>query len=66
MSGNQIPSNRPVWLAIIFILAVLAAAGAGFLLHIAKANAANSLTASGTAFVVTMTLGMVASRFLSS
>ncbi len=65
MSGNQIPSNRPLWLAIIFIMAVLAAAGAGFLLHLAKASPADTLTASGAAFVSTMTLGMAASRFLS-
>jgi hypothetical protein len=65
MSGNQIPSNRPVWLAIIFIMAVLVAAGAGFLLHLARASPAGSLTAAGTAFVAAMTLGMAVSRFLS-
>jgi hypothetical protein len=27
MSGNQIPSNQPIWLAIIILTAVLAAAG---------------------------------------
>lgn len=34
--------NRPVWLAIIFILAVLAA-GAGFLLHLAQQSRRNPL-----------------------
>ena len=66
MSRDQIPSNRPVWLAIIFIMAVLVAAGAGFLLHLAKASPAGTLTAAGAAFVAAMTLGMAASRFLAS
>ena len=66
MSGNQIPSNRPVWLAIIILTAVLAAAGTGFLLHLAKATPADALTGAGAAFAATMTLGMAASRFLSN
>jgi predicted membrane-bound spermidine synthase len=60
------PSNRPVWLAIIFIMAVLVAAGAGFVLHLARATAADTLTGSGGAFVAAMTLGMAASRYLST
>ena len=66
MSGNQIPSNRPIWLAIIILTAVLAAAGTGFLLHLAKATPAGALTGAGAAFAATMTLGMAASRFLSN
>lgn len=65
MSRQQAPSNRPVWLAIIVIFAVLAAAGAGLALHLAKASPAAALTGAGAAFVATMTLGMGASRFLS-
>ena len=64
-AGNQVPSNRPVWLAIIILTAVLAAAGSGFLLYLAKATPAGALIGSGTAFAATMTLGMAASRFLS-
>lgn len=66
MSREQVPSNRPVWLAIIFIVAVLVAAGAGFTLYLAKASPVATLTGAGAAFVATMTLGMGASRFLSS
>ena len=66
MSPEQVPSNRPVWLAIIVIAAVLVAAGAGFALHLAKACPAATLTGAGAAFVATMTLGMGVSRFLSS
>ena len=65
MSQEQSPSDRPVWLAIIFIVAVLAATGAGFALHLTKASSTATLTGAGTAFVATMTLGMAASRFLS-
>jgi hypothetical protein len=66
MSGNQIPSNQPIWLAIIILTAVLAAAGTGFLLHLAEATPANALTGAGAAFAATMTLGMAALRFLSN
>jgi hypothetical protein len=66
MSREQIPSDRPVWLAIIFIVAVLIAAGAGFALHLTKASPTATLTGASTAFVAAMTLGMAASRFLSS
>ncbi len=66
MLRDPTPSNRPVWLAIIFITAVLAATGAGFLLHLTKASPTSALTGAGAAFVATMTLGMAASRFLTS
>jgi hypothetical protein len=65
MSGNQTPSNRPVWLAIISLTAVIAAAGCGFLLYVAGATPAAALAGSGAAFVGTMTLAMAAWRFLS-
>ena len=48
------------------IVAVLAAAGTAFLLHVARANPADTLTGAGTAFVATVTLGMAASGFLAS
>jgi flagellar basal body-associated protein FliL len=64
MSRDEAPSNRSVWLAIIVIMAVLAAAGAGFVLHLAKASPSSTLTGAGGAFVAAMTLGMAASRFL--
>jgi hypothetical protein len=66
MSREQVPSNRPAWLAIIVIVALLLAGGAGFVLHLAKASPAAALTGAGAAFVATMTLGMGASRFLGS
>jgi hypothetical protein len=66
MSREPTPSNRPVWLAIIFIMAVLVAAGAGFLLHLTKASPASTLTGAGAAFVATMTLGLAASHFVTS
>jgi hypothetical protein len=67
MSKEQTSSsNRPVWLAIIFILSVLVAAGAGLTVHLAKATPASTLTTAGAAFVATMTLGMTISRFLAS
>jgi hypothetical protein len=65
MPGNPIPSNRPVWLAIIVLAAVIIAAGSGFVLHLAKGTPADALVGSGAAFAATMTLGMAASRFLS-
>lgn len=65
MPGNQIPSNRPVWLAIIVLAAAIIAAGSGFVLHLAKATPADALVGSGAAFAATMTIGMTAWRFLS-
>jgi hypothetical protein len=65
MPGNQIPSNRPVWLAIIVLAAVIIAATSGFVLHLARATPAAALVGSGAAFAATMTLGMAVSRFLS-
>ena len=66
MSESRTSSNRPVWLAIIFIVAVLAAAGTAFLLHMARANPADTLTGAGAALVATVTLGMAVSGFLAS
>ena len=65
MPGNQTPSNRPVWLAIIRLMAVIAAAGSGFLLLLAKATPAGALAGSGATFAAIMTIGMAAGRFLS-
>jgi hypothetical protein len=65
MPREQIPPNRPVWLAIISIVAVLAAAAA-FVLRLAHATPTGMLTGAGTAFVAAMTLGMSASRYLGS
>jgi hypothetical protein len=66
MSREQIPSDRPVWLAIIVIVAVLVAAGAGLALHLVKASPVITLMGTGTAFATAMTLGMAASRFLGT
>jgi hypothetical protein len=63
--GNQIPSNRPVWLAIIVLAAVIVAAASGFVLHLAHADPATALAGSGAAFAAAMTIGMAASRFLT-
>jgi hypothetical protein len=65
-STAPVHPNRPVWLAIIILTAVIVAAGSGFLLHLAKATPAAALVGSGAAFAATMTLGMAASRFLSN
>ena len=65
MSGNQIPSNRPIWLAIVVLAAVIIAAASGFVLHLAHAAPAAALAGSGAAFTASMTVGMAASRFLT-
>ena len=65
MPGNQIPSNRPIWLAIIVLAAVIIAAASGFALHLAHAAPAAALAGSGAAFTAAMTIGMAASRFLT-
>jgi hypothetical protein len=65
MPGNQIPSNRPVWLAIIVLAAVIIAAGSGVALYLARDTPADVLVGSGAAFVAAMTVGMAASRYLS-
>jgi hypothetical protein len=65
MPGNHIPSNRPIWLAIIVLAAVIIAAASGFALHLAHAAPAAVLVGSGAAFTAAMTIGMAASRFLT-
>ena len=65
MPGNQIPSNRPIWLAIIVLAAVIIAAASGFVLHLAHAGPAAALVGAGAAFAAAMTIGMAASRFLT-
>ena len=65
MPGNQIPPNRPVWLAIITLAAVIIAVGSSTALHLARDGPAGALVGSGAAFVATMTVGMAASRHLS-
>lgn len=64
MSQNYISSNRPIWLAIITIVAVLVAGGAALLFHLAGADAANTLAAAGAAFAATVTLAMTAWNFI--
>jgi hypothetical protein len=64
MSREQIPPNRPVWLAIIIIFSVLVAMGAAGALYLAKASPAVIVAGAGSAFVATMTLGMGASRYV--
>jgi hypothetical protein len=65
MPGNQIPSNRSIWLAIIVLAAVIIAAASGFALHLAHADPAAALVGSGAAFAAAMTIGMAVSRFLT-
>jgi hypothetical protein len=65
MHGNQIPSNRPIWLAIVVLAAVIIAAASGFALRLAHATPAAALAGSGAAFAAAMTIGMAASRFLT-
>lgn len=65
MSGNQLPPNRPVWLAIIVLAAVITAAAAGIGLHLAHAAPAATLGGASAAFATTISLGIAMSRFLS-
>ena len=65
MPGNQIPSNRPFWLAIIVLAAVIIAAASGFALRLANATPADALGGSGATFAAAVTLGIAVSRFLS-
>jgi hypothetical protein len=65
MSEDYRPSNRPVWLAIILIVAVLVASGTAMLFHLAHADVSSTLTAAGAAFMATVTLCMAAWSFLT-
>lgn len=65
MSEHRSSSNRPVWLAIILIVAVLVAAGTAVLFRIADADMTSTLAGVGTAFVATVTLSMAAWNFLT-
>jgi len=62
--GNA--SNRPLWMAVMLITAVLVAAAAAVLLHLAGASPASVVTAMGVAFATTMTLCLSAWKFLHS
>jgi hypothetical protein len=64
VSQNNYPSNRPVWLAIMLIVAVLVAAATALLFHQARDDMASTLTAAGSAFVATITLSIGAGNFL--
>lgn len=59
-------SNRPLWMAITLIAAVLVAAAAAVLLHLAGASPASVVAAAGAAFATTMTLCLRAWKFLHS
>jgi hypothetical protein len=65
MSEHPDSSNRPLWLAIIVIVAVLAAAGTAVLFRMAGADTITTLAGAGTAFVATVTLSMAMWRFLA-
>jgi hypothetical protein len=65
MPGNLNHSDRPIWLAIIVLAAVIVGAASGFVLHLAHADPAAALVGSGAAFAAAMTIGMAASRFLA-
>jgi chitinase len=55
MSEDHHSPNRPIWLAITLIVAVLIASGTAGLFHLARADATTALTAAGAAFVATVT-----------
>jgi heme A synthase len=65
MSEHYSSSNRPLWLAIILIVAVLVAAGTGVLFHMTGADAISTLAGAAAAFVTTVTLSLAVSRFLT-
>jgi hypothetical protein len=55
-----------IWLAIIGLLAVMVAAGAGIAFHAAGASLPTMISASGASFAATITLGLRAREFLSA
>jgi hypothetical protein len=59
-------STRPLWMAVMLITAVLAAAAAAVFLHLAGASPASVVTSAGVAFATTMTLCFGAWKFLHS
>jgi hypothetical protein len=65
MSEDHSSPNRPVWLAIILIVAVLIASGTAVLFRLAHAEVTSTLTAAGAAFVATVTLCVSAWNFLT-
>lgn len=65
MSKDHRSSDRPVWLAIMIIVAVLVASGTALLFHLARADATKTLTAAGAAFAAALTLCLSAWNFLT-
>lgn len=59
------PPDRPIWLAVILIIAVLVGAGVGGLFHLAGVSAADVLTAAGAAFGGTVALSFAMWKFLT-
>ena len=66
MSKDRSSLNRPVWLAIILIVAVLIASGTAFLFRAVGATPSEMITGSGAAFLAAVTLGMAMSTFLTT
>ena len=64
MSEDPRASNRPVWLAIIIIVAILVASGTAVIYRLAHADVTSTVTAAGAAFVATVTLCVTAWNFL--
>lgn len=64
MSQGTRPPDRPVWLAIMTIVAVLIASGTAELFHLAHATTTSTLTAAGAAFMAAMTLFVTIWNFL--
>jgi hypothetical protein len=65
LPGSQLPPNRPVWLAIIVLAAVMTAAAAAIALCLSRAAPAVVVGGAGGAFATAMSLGIAVSRFLS-
>ena len=59
-------SNRSLWMAVMVITAVLVAAAAAVILHLAGSSTASVVTAAGVAFATTMTLCLSAWKFFHS
>lgn len=57
---------RVVWLALIVVVAVMAAAGTAVALRAAGARATAVLTGGGAAFVASVTLGLAIFQFLAA
>jgi len=65
MSEQPSTSNRSLWITIITLVGVLAAAGVAVAFHLAGAEITATMTRAGMAFVAAVTLGLAIRTFLA-